>query len=175
MEGPEAKASRQPVWPQAQIGTDRVDDGVADLAGEAAGATVEPAIEHDAGRDPGADGEVGEVAAVEAVDGATPVQAERGGSRVVLDDDRSSERGFQGAAEVEVGPAEVHGEGHVAGHGIHAAGDADTDRVEVVALQAGGREGFVERGGDGRGGTVLVADGCGVGGAAADVRRRRRR
>ncbi len=103
------------------------------------------------------------------------MQAEGGGSRVVLDDDRSAQRGFQGAAEVEVGPAEVHREGHVAGHGIHAARDADADRVEVVALQAGGGEGLVERGGDGGGGTVLVADGCGVGGAAADVRRRRRR
>ena len=82
---------------------------------------------------------------------------------------------LEGAAEVEVGPAEVHGEGHVAGHGIHAAGDADTDRVEVVALQAGGGEGLVERGGDGGGGTVLVADGCGVGRAAPDVARRRRR
>ena len=57
----------------------------------------------------------------------------------------------------------------MAGHRIHAAGDADTDRVEVVALQAGGREGLVEGGGDGGGGTSLVADGCGVGRAAPDV------
>ncbi len=97
------------------------------------------------------------------------MQAEGGGSRVVLDDDGSAQLRFQGSAEVEVGPAEVHGEGHVPGHGIHAAGDADTDRVEVVALQAGGREGFVECRGDGGGGTGLVADGGGVGGAAPDV------
>ena len=82
------------------------------------------------------------------------MQAEGGGSGVVLDDDGPAELRLEGAAEVEVGPAEVHGEGHVAGHGIDAAGDADADRVEVVALQAGGREGLVERGGDGGGGTV---------------------
>ena len=76
--------------------TARVDDGVADLAGEAAGATVEPAVEHDAGRDPGADGEVGEVAAVDAVSDAAPVQAERGGSGVVLDDDRPAELALRG-------------------------------------------------------------------------------
>ena len=175
MDGPEAKASRQPVWPQAQRGPTGVDDGVADLAGEAAGAAVEPAIEHDAGRDAGADGEVGEVAAVEAVGGAAPVQAERGGSGVVLDDDGPSELRLEGAAEVEVGPAEVHGEGHVAGHGIHAAGDADADRVEVVALQAGGGEGLVERGRDGGGGAVPGRRPTRRGSRGRGRRRRRRR
>ena len=39
----------------------RVEDGVPDLAGQAAGAAVEPAVEDEAGRDAGPDREVGDV------------------------------------------------------------------------------------------------------------------
>ena len=73
-------------------GADRavgVDDGVADLAGEAAGAAVEPAVEDDAGRDPGPDREVRDV--VRRAEDAAPVQADGGGTGVVLDDARAAE------------------------------------------------------------------------------------
>ena len=83
----------------------RVGDGVADLAGQAAGAAVEPAVEDDAGRDAGADREVGEIAAIDPGRGAAAVQAEGGGTGVVLDHDRSADFGFECAAEIEVGPA----------------------------------------------------------------------
>ena len=70
MAEPETRASRQPCWPQAQTGAARVDDDVADLAGQAAGAAMEPAVEDDAGRDAGPDREIGEV--VDVADDAAP-------------------------------------------------------------------------------------------------------
>ena len=61
-----------------------LDDDVADLAGEAARAAMEPSVEHDPGRDPGPDREVGEV--IDVADDASAMKTERGGADVVLDD-----------------------------------------------------------------------------------------
>ena len=56
----------------------------------------------------------------------------------------------------------------MAGHGVDPAGDADTDGVEVVAGDAGGRERLIERCGDRGRGRPLVTDRGRVGGAATD-------
>ena len=85
----DTSVSRQPVWPQAQTGAARVDDDVADLAGQPARAAMEPAVEDDAGRDAGADREVGEV--VDRAATRAPMEAEGGGADVVLDDARAAE------------------------------------------------------------------------------------
>ena len=98
---------------------------MADLAGEAADAAMEPAVEDDARRDPGADAEVGEVADVR--QDPALVQASGGGADVVLDCDRDAVTLGDQADEREVVPAEVHGEGHAARDRVDPAGDADAD------------------------------------------------
>ena len=96
------------------------------------------------------------------------MQADGGGTNVVLDDDRDADLELERVAQREVGPAEVDGKGHVAALRVDAAGDADADRLEVVSLEAGGAEGLVEAGGDGRDGAALVTHGGGVGSATED-------
>ena len=61
---------------------------MADLAGQAASAAVEPAVEDDAGRDPGADAEVHEVGDVAE---QPALVAGRRGADVVLDRDGDAE------------------------------------------------------------------------------------
>ena len=74
-------------------GTARLRDDVADLTGQTAGAAMELAVEHDAGRDAGPDGEVGQV--VDLADDATAMEAEGRGTDVVLDDGRAAEAGLR--------------------------------------------------------------------------------
>ena len=143
-----------------------IHDGVADLAGKAAGTAMESTVEHDTGRDTGTDREVGEVVGV--TDDAALVQADGGGTDVVLDDDREPELELQRVPQREVGPAEVDREGHVAALRVDAAGDADTDRDEVLAPQLGRGERLVEAGGDGEDGAALVTHGGGVGRTTED-------
>ena len=78
-------------------------------------------------------------------DDAAPVEAEGGGTDVVLDDARAPERGLERVAERQVRPAEVDGEGHVAGQRVDPAGDADADRGDVVRRRAGVGEGRCRR------------------------------
>ena len=107
-------------------GAARLEDDVADLAGQAARAAMERAVEHDAGGDAGADAEVGEVVVV--ADDAAGVEAGGRGADVVLDADGNAERAPRAAGQRQVVPAEVDRERDGAGRGVDAAGDADADR-----------------------------------------------
>src|SRR5262249_41976755 len=91
-------------------GAVRLDDDMADLAGEALRAAGQRAVEHATGRDAGADREVREV--VDGPDDAAPMETEGRGPDVVLDDGRAAEPVLQLRPERQVGPAEVDREGH---------------------------------------------------------------
>ena len=68
------------------------------------------------------------------------METERRRADVVLDDARPPEASLELGAERQVRPAEVDGERDGAGERVHATGDADTDRGDVVDRGAGGGE-----------------------------------
>ena len=80
------------VLPALAARATQLDDRVADLPGETARTAMQLPIEDDASGDPGPDGEVRDV--VGAIDDVALIQADGGGTDVVLDDDRSSEGGL---------------------------------------------------------------------------------
>src|SRR5262249_21384501 len=98
-----------------------LEDDMPDLAGETPRAAVERAVDHDPGRDPRPDAEIGEVRAIA---GHVPrVEAGGRGSDVVLDADGNAEPGREPGAEGKVVPAEVDREGDGAVAGLHPAWD----------------------------------------------------
>ena len=149
------------------------DDGVTDLAGQPAGASMQPTVEDDAGGDAGPDGEVGEILCV--ADDAPLMEADGRGAHVVLDDDRAAELELERVAEGEVGPAEVDRERHAATPRV------DPGRGHPRRLRPGpGGRGRHRRGPhrgsrDGRNGAALVTHGGGAGWRDRGRRRRRRR
>ena len=84
------------------------------------GATMEAAVEDDAGGDAGPDGEIGEV--VDLAEDTPAVEAEGRGTDVVLEDTRPADRALELVAESQVRPAEVDGQGHRAGQRVDPAG-----------------------------------------------------
>ena len=76
------------------------------------------------------------------------METEGGGADVVLDDARATEAVLEPGAERQVLPAEVDGEGHRAGQRIDPAGDADTERRDVVGRGAGTGQGAADDRGD---------------------------
>jgi hypothetical protein len=74
--------------------------------------------------------------------------AEGRGADVVLDHARATEQRFEFCAKGEFRPAEVDRQADRAGQRIHPAGDADTDRGDVIGRCAGLRKRPVDDTGD---------------------------
>ena len=92
--GDRLEAASQAAGAGAAIG---IEDDVADLSGQPADPAMEPAVEDDAGRDPGPDAEIDEV--VGAAELGVAMEADGSGPDVVLDDARDAEARGQAAPE----------------------------------------------------------------------------
>src|SRR5204862_1488190 len=95
---------------------------------------MELAVEDDAGRNPRPDAEIDEV--VGAAKAGVVMEADGSGADVVLDDAWHAEARREPAAEREVLPTEIDGEGHVAARRVDPTGDAEADRAHVCQGRA---------------------------------------
>src|SRR3954449_12118184 len=119
-----------------------LEDDVADLPGQAPRPAVEHPVDHDAGGDPRADAQVGEVGAV--AGDVARVEPGGGGADVVLDRDRDAEALLQPGTQRQLVPAEVDRERDRPVAGLDPTRDPDADREQVVLRQAGRGEGRLE-------------------------------
>ena len=137
--------------------TGGIGDDVADLARESVRATMEAAVEDDAGRDAGPDGEIGEV--VDLAEDAPAVESEGRGTDVVLEDTRPADGALELLAESQVGPAEVDRQGHRAGQRVDPARHTDADRLDIGRRRAGRAQGRIDDRLDAAGGGGLGSRG----------------
>ena len=108
------------------------DERVAELAGAAGGAAVDPAAEHQPAADAGADREHHQVAG-DHLQILVVGLGERGDGRVVVDEHRHAEPLAEHLAQRHVDERDVHRGDHAPGLEVDDRGHADADPVQIVA------------------------------------------